>query len=100
MTDKTKTDDKSTKTRTATEVTRTGHGNGGGVDAKAGLRAGVSDRSAPADTGDRETASPAEKDKIWTQESKERWGADQPSLQDQLAAQRKTEEKIRKDAEK
>lgn len=93
-----------TRPKTPEEADKTSaRGNGGDatVDAaKTGLRAGVQDRSAPQDTGDRATVRKADQDKVWTEESKERWGADQPSMQDQLTAQRKTEEKIAKDAAK
>lgn len=55
------------------------------------VRAGrTSRRPDDEQTGDRETA-PADETKIWTNESKERWGEDQPSLADQLKSQMQTE---------
>ena len=90
--------EKTSTTRQARTVSRTGRNNGGDGDAaKNGLRAGVMTRTDEnRDTGDRETARVAELDKVWTSDSKEVWGADQPSLQDQLKAQRKVEEKAAK----
>lgn len=55
---------------------------------------------APEDNGDRE-AIPANKlDKVYTAASKDRWDADQPSFEDQLAAHRKNNERIAKEEAK
>lgn len=55
---------------------------------------------APEDNGDRE-AIPANKlDKVYTQESKDRWDADQPTFQEQLAEHRKHNERIAKEEAK
>lgn len=50
----------------------------------------------PDNEGDRETVSPADLDRVFTADSKERWGDDQPSLSDQLAAARTNEMRIAK----
>jgi hypothetical protein len=53
-----------------------------------------------AEEGGREVIRPANVDRVYTASSKEVWGADQPSLSDQLAAQRKTEEEQAEKADK
>ncbi len=66
------------------------------------LRAGVGIRTPTErenqDTGDRETAGKNDGDRVWTADSRERWGEDQPTLAEQLESQLKTEEKLAKDA--
>lgn len=55
---------------------------------------------APEDNGDREAIPAAKLDKVYTADSKERWGADQPSHADQLAASAKADAQIAKDEAK
>lgn len=58
------------------------------------VRAGrTSRRPEDQENGDRETA-PADETRIWTNESKERWGDDQPSIADQLKSQMAVEQKL------
>jgi hypothetical protein len=55
------------------------------------VRAGIGNREIEDQTtGDREVAD-ASRDKVWTADSRERWGADQPSIADQLKSQMDTE---------
>lgn len=81
--------------------TRGDRGNGGGADeaAKSGMRSGIADRSPSEDTGDREAVSPGSVDKIWTNDSKDRWEDGQPDLTDQLKSMDKLAAKRRKKEE-
>lgn len=47
------------------------------------------------DTGNREAT--ATNDRVWTQDSKERWGDGQPTLQDMLKEQRETDAAAREE---
>lgn len=53
----------------------------------------------PTDNGSRESVSPGTVDKIYTADSKERWGGGQPSFADLLAESKKTDADIRKKGE-
>lgn len=75
------------KQRVGQKVSRTGRNNGGDGSASGNdrlrTRLGV---DPTADTlGEREAVSPAETDVIWTNESKDRWGGDQPEFSKLLA---------------
>lgn len=82
--------------------TNADHDNGGGAktskntDAKAGMRSGIGSRPEPDGTGDRTTRPSKEGDKVYTSDSKDRWGGDQPSLADQLEAAEKSKKKTKK----
>ena len=83
------------KQRVAQKVSRTGRNNGGDAEPR---RGGLNTDLTPDTLGEREGVSPAETDLIWTNESKDRWGSDQPGL-DQMLAQRNEIEKQRRERE-
>lgn len=71
------------KQRVAKKASRTGRNNGGGEVRRGGLNMELT----PDTLGEREGVSPADTDLIWTNDSKDRWGVDQPGL-DKMLAQR------------
>jgi hypothetical protein len=83
------------KQRIANKVSRTGRGNGGGDEVR---RGGLNMDLTPDTLGEREGVSPAETDLIWTNQSKDRWGADQPDM-GKLLGQRNEIEKQRRERE-
>ena len=75
----------SRETKEAPKSTKSApRGNGDGDAAENRSGSTIADRDPHADTGDRETKNPGEQDKIWTNESKEVWGEDQPTLAELL----------------
>ena len=66
--------------RVGKKVSRTGHGNGGGATGNDALRTRLGVDPTADTLGERKTVSPAETDVIWTNESKDKWGRDQPGL--------------------
>lgn len=107
------------KTRANASQQGAASGNGGGEETAGNEKVGIMSSGTtarpkgtetkgqvdPATEGDsaeraegREIVSPAKVDKIYTADSKDRWGADQPTFQDLLGESRKTAEKQAKDA--
>ena len=80
--------------RVARKTSRTGRNNGGDEARRGGLNMDLT----PDTLGEREGVSPAETDLIWTNDSKDRWGADQPDHA-ALLAQRNEIEKQRRERE-
>lgn len=70
-------------------ASRTGRKNGGDDTVKA--RRGLNrPRDQVTRLGEREAVPPSDHDVIWTNASKDRWGVDQPSIQDQLRSAEKS----------
>lgn len=82
------------KERVGRKVSRTGRNNGGDADFRG--RPGLNTDLTGDTLGERQAVSPAETDVIWTNDSKDRWGAGQPALVDLLAQRAKVEEDLEK----
>lgn len=79
------------------DLERAGVGNGGGLKDPVpdDLRAGVRERRVR-DYGDRKVKRRAEQDQIFTQESKDKWGDDQPTFGDLLKESTRIQEDVEK----
>lgn len=84
--------ERNSKERIGQKVTRTGRNNGGDGDTRG--RPGLNTDLTADRLGEREAVSPAAHDVIWTNASKDRWGADQPDLSKLLAQRNTVTEKL------